>query len=218
MINFDDIKTNSPYFKYLLATLNKNTQSRDNIFLETLNLFNEKPIRILEIGSMTAIDGRWGNGNSTMFWLMYLAKYGGELITTNINQQHLDECKKVVETFETPVNVHYVLRRGEEILEKDNSFDLVYLDGANAAEEMLNQYRMCHDDSYVLCDDFTTKGTIVRNLGLHHKLYVFAGGHQMALFHKKNIQTNVVKNILRNPTDREMSWEAFLATHRIAAK
>jgi predicted O-methyltransferase YrrM len=211
MIDFSDIQTKSPYFKYVLATLGQNTQSRDKIFLEVLNLFNGQPIRILEVGSMTTIDGRWGNGNSTMFWLMYLAKYGGELITTNINPQHLEDCKKVTSTFEPAVNAHYLLERGEKILEKDNAFDLVYLDGAHEAREMLIQYQLCNPDSYVLCDDFTNKGTEVRNLGLFHKLYVFEAGHQMALFHKRKITTNVVTNILRKNGDYEMAWEEFLS-------
>lgn len=200
-------------YKYLCFTRGKHSQTRDWVFEYTLSQFNRSPLPMIEIGCLThRTDGRYGNGNSTMFWAEYIDTYGGEIWTCNNNEEHLSACADVITPTFPDVKIKYVKGDGKQLIEKLNKvmdYKLVYLDGSNDPEETLQQFELSKDRAYVLIDDFNEKGSTVFNKYPNCVLFRFANcGHQMALYHGSITQYKEMNNPI-GQNDVVIPWEDF---------
>ena len=168
--------------EYLNETMAKNL-SRDKIFLDVFKVLNERPIKFFELGTShdDRHQARYGNGWSSMFWCIYIKKNGGELTTCDINQKGLDVCKRLLSEFPN-IKVKYHCGDGLPLL-RNNEYDFIYLDGSDDPNEMLEQISLCNlNKNYILCDDFHTKGILIKEQYPKHRLYRLSNGHEMALF------------------------------------
>lgn len=166
--------------------LTENT--RDKAFIDTLSLLNGRSAKIFELGTSydLADHCRYSAGWSTYFWAKYISEYGGSLVTCDINSNGLLESKKLIEEFN--IDVDFVNENGTLYLQNNSNFDLIYLDGSNDPNDMVNQLSICKhsldNGSVILCDDFHTKGFLVKQTWKDYILYKTSTGHEMALFGK----------------------------------
>jgi predicted O-methyltransferase YrrM len=162
-----------------------NTQpSRDPIFLDVLSKFNNQEINVLEIGCARDLSNpaRFGDGWSSLFWAEYILEHGGSLTCCDINSEALKNAASLLESIN--INKTFIQIDGIELL-KDNNYDLIYLDGSDDPQQMLDQIKLCNlNNSYVFCDDFHTKGILITEKYSNYILYKLKNNHQMALFHK----------------------------------
>ena len=171
------------YYNYWKQSINQHL-SRDPIFLDVLSKFENKPINILEIGCARDLNfqARYGDGWSSLFWADYIKENGGSLISCDINQGSLDNVKSLLENVE--IQFSTILADGSDILKNNNQYDLIYLDGSDCPNQMLDQMKLCDlNRSYVFCDDFNQKGVLVAQEYPQHILYILSNDHRMALFH-----------------------------------
>lgn len=173
------------YYQYWKDSLGKNL-SRDNIFFKVLDNFNEQPINVLEIGGARdiSLNCRYGDGWSSLFWAEYIDRYGGSLKICDISDVSLYNASLLLKSFKDKINIEYLNIDGIDILKENNNYDLIYLDGSDCPIEMYEQFKLCDlKISYIFCDDFNQKGTILSNQNKNHILYRLNNNHQMALFH-----------------------------------
>jgi predicted O-methyltransferase YrrM len=172
------------YYKYFTETLNTQP-SRDPIFLNILSKFDKKSISILEIGCSRSLSdqSRFGDGWSSLFWAKYIMENGGLLKSCDIDIESINNVKILLEN--VPINFSTIVQNGSDLLKEDNNYDLIYLDGSDDPQQMLDQIKLCNlNNSYVFCDDFHTKGILVTEKYSNYILYKLKNNHQMALFHK----------------------------------
>ncbi len=155
--------------------------NRDPIFKELLSFLNGKPANILEIGTMRSIDERSSGGASTFFWAEYIKSYGGNLHVCDTDATSLSFSSNALSGFYDKAT--YYLDIGVNVLKKINKkWDIVYLDGGNDAHEMLEEYQNC-SSRFVLCDDFSDKGLILRLIYPNYRLYKWGfANHELALY------------------------------------
>lgn len=155
--------------------------NRDPIFEEILGLLNKKPANILEIGTMRSIDERSSGGASTFFWAEYIKSFGGKLHICDASSESLDFSGGALKEFYDKAIFH--LNYGINVIKKlAIEWDIVYLDGSNDPREMLEEYEACKA-KYILCDDFFTKGVLLRNKYPNFRLYKWrSSNHELALF------------------------------------
>lgn len=170
--------------------------NRDEVFKTTLNLFEKKPINILEIGAIRDFSpaSRFGDGWSTYFFMDYVEACGGELTIVDKDEGAIMMCEKLVEIH--PLKRHVKIINDLGINQINDSYDLVYLDGGNDVDEMLAEYEKCNKSSLVLCDDFNGKGTLLEKK--HDDFYLFAwenNPHTMALYHSPLFGKKILKPI-----------------------
>ena len=157
--------------------------NRDPIFQEVLNNFIKKPISILEIGSLRDLqNGRAGDGWSTFHFAEYVKNYGGEITVCDIDKGALDSCKMAIDPFYNQINFHH--GDGLTYLKSfsNKRYDLIHLDGSDNPNDMLAEYENAKA-SLILCDDFSTKGILLRQKYPRFRLYRWPGyGHEVALY------------------------------------
>jgi predicted O-methyltransferase YrrM len=184
------------YYQYFKETLNTQL-SRDAIYIDVLSVFDKKPINIFEIGCARDLNknSRFGDGWSSLFWADYVHLYGGQITSCDISPASLENNKILLSDFIAQIKINFILRDGSEILEENNEFDLILLDGSDDPNQMVEQINLCNlNRSYVLCDDFHTKGALLKIHKPKHILYRLKNGHEMALFHN-SIKEFQVKEI-----------------------
>jgi|LUMV01.1.fsa_nt_gb hypothetical protein len=136
--------------------------SRDKVFHEVLKMFNEQPIKILQVGAIETFDPqfRFGSGWSDIFFGDHIKKHGGELTVCDINLDHL--ANSIASASLLGYNVNTMLARAEAVMKPE--YDLYYLDGGNDPEECSEQMDIIKDSScVVLCDDFHIKAALVKD-------------------------------------------------------
>lgn len=176
------------YYQQWKESLSKNL-SRDNIFLDILKTFNNKPINILEIGCARSLSGRYGDGWSSLFWADYILNNGGKLDICDIDPDCIENTKILLSGISNKCSIRFIIEDGLNILkDRSNNYDLIYLDGSDDPNDMVNQIKYCDfAKNKILCDDFHTKGSICRNEYPNHILYKLANGHEMAFFDNSNV-------------------------------
>jgi len=135
---------------------------RDKVFYEVLKMFNEEPIKILQVGAIETFDAqfRFGSGWSDIFFGDYIKKHGGELTVCDINLDHL--ANSITSASLLDYSVHTILARAEAVMKPE--YDLYYLDGGNDPEECSEQMDIIKDSScVVLCDDFYIKAALIKD-------------------------------------------------------
>jgi hypothetical protein len=176
------------YYKYFIETLNTQL-SRDPIFFDVLSKFDNRSISVLEIGCSRNLSdsSRFGDGWSSLFWSKYIMENGGLLKSCDIDIESINNVKILLENI--PIDFSTIVQDGSDLLKENNDYDLIYLDGSDDPQQMLDQMKLCNlNNSYVFCDDFHAKGILVAEEYPNHILYKLNNNHQMALFHK-NIQS-----------------------------
>lgn len=171
------------YYDYWKNSINTQL-SRDPIFLDVLSKFNNQPINVLEIGCARSIDNqsRYGDGWSSLFWADYILQYGGSLLSCDIDTNSINNVKILLD--QIPIKFDTVIEDGSTVLKSKNCYDLIYLDGSDCPNQMLDQIKLCDlKNSYVFCDDFNQKGIMVSKEYPNHILYRLSNNHQMALFY-----------------------------------
>lgn len=170
------------YYDYWKNSINTQL-SRDPIFLDVLSRFNNQPINVLEIGCARSIDSqsRYGDGWSSLFWADYILQHGGSLVSCDIDQISINNVKTLLQSM--PIKFEIIVEDGSQVLMRQNKYDLIYLDGSDCPNQMLDQMKLCDlNNSYVFCDDFNQKGILVSKEYPNHILYRLSNNHQMALF------------------------------------
>ena len=171
--------------QFFFETLLKTRNSRDRIFLYVLDKFNNNPINIFELGAPPSLDenSRYGNGWSTMFWLYYIHNNGGTLLVCDLNQSSLDNFQKMYLSYNKVMSVSSILEDGTFLLKEKSNYDLIYLDGADDPNAMLQQFNLCdYNKNFILCDDWGSKGLDLRKTNIPRISFKLSGGHEMALF------------------------------------
>lgn len=164
-----------------LDEIERNPSARDTVFIDTLNQFNQRPIKILEIGCLRNLNSRAGDGWSSIFWAMYVTKFGGSFSTSNTSSDDISVCKGVIDAIFPKNTFSFSTTDGKKLI--NNEYDLIYLDGGDDPQETLDQFNMCDlNKTYVLIDDYHTKGSRLPQEGLHTR-YEFSNDHRMALYH-----------------------------------
>ena len=166
------------YFRHCINSEN----DRDKIFKSILEKYNQKPINILEIGCARNLDfnAKAGDGWSTLFFAIYINKYGGSLKVVDIDQNSLNNCKIICSDFDF---IKYFQDDGKNHI--NSNYDLIYLDGADDPNQMVEQYKLIdREKTDILCDDWHSKGTKLSELTKDYIIMKANEGHPMAFFHK----------------------------------
>lgn len=135
--------------------------TRDFIFHDCLNKFNNQPINIFQIGAIETFDVRWriGSGWSDIIFGQYISKNGGKLTIVDININNLAHSSYAA----TKLNYEVDLVYGDAINYINDEYNIYYLDGSNDPQETLDQYLKIKDvKSIVIVDDFKIKGTLLK--------------------------------------------------------
>ena len=87
----------------------------------------------------------------------------------DLSTESLGFCMKALSSYYSNACFHY--SSGTDVLKKLNRrWDLVYLDGGENPQEMLHEYE-ASNAKYVLCDDFSTKGLLLKKKYPNFRLY-----------------------------------------------
>jgi hypothetical protein len=171
--------------------------NRDLVFDYTLSLFNEKPIKILEIGTIRdlSLPARASDGWSSFHFLRYINKNYGSLDICDISKAALDNIS-ILNNYKQDkhIDINFNLGEGINFINKD--YDLIYLDGGDSLDEMVDELgKIDLTKQVVLCDDFHTKGQKVKEIYKNHLLFKWVDNqHEMALFHKNINGGTIVLN------------------------
>lgn len=140
---------------------------------------------ILEIGASRSKDPRdlAGDGFADIYWADFLLKHGkGSLTIVEIDPIALDNCKKILSDFIGRIDIKFICDDGLNRIQSER-WSLIYLDGDDDPGSMLQQFE-CIDrvSSYVFCDDFHGKGTLLRDIYKDFILFKVNWLHEMALY------------------------------------
>lgn len=161
--------------------LRTETSARDEVFRTALEYRESAPTKFLEIGCLRDLNGRAGDGWSTLHWADYVEQNGGSLTVCDINSDSLILCKGLIDNFNISSSI--LCCKGEDLAL--NTYDFVYLDGGICPHEALAQFEKCNTETQlILMDDFHTKGVLVNEKYPDKILFRFSNGHLMALYGK----------------------------------
>lgn len=153
-------------FKDLSMWTGYKTIPRDEIFVNVLESFNGKPLRIFQVGAIESLHStyRIGSGWSELFFGDYVKKNGGELTVVDINIDHISHSNFLANNMKYQVFLYVE----DAINIIDESYDIYYLDGADisqtpdAHQQTLNQFKKIENTaSVVIVDDVPTKAELL---------------------------------------------------------
>lgn len=165
----------------------KTRGNRDPIFEDVLSYLNRNPANILEIGCLRehSISSRIGDGWSSYHFANYIDRYGGSLICCDTSESSINNCQKALSDLN--INKQFINKSGTDFLKESQSlsFDLVFLDGSDSAEEMYEQYELTKDRAnFIFCDDFHKKGKILKEKSIPAIVYKWPkNNHELALLY-----------------------------------
>jgi len=165
----------------------KTKGNRDPIFEDVLSYLNNNPANILEIGCLRecSISSRIGDGWSSYHFANYIDQYGGSLICCDTSESSINNCQKALSGLN--INKRFINKSGTDFLKENPffSFDLVFLDGSDSAEEMYEQYELTKGRaSFIFCDDFHKKGRILKEKNIPAIVYKWPkNNHELALLY-----------------------------------
>lgn len=163
--------------------------NRDLVFNDILKHF-QKPITILEIGVSRNLNPsvRGSDGWSSLYFGNHIKEYGGKLISVDLDELAINNCKILCEEIDKEINHDYYIDTGTNVLSKLNNEEInfIYLDGGDDPQEMIDEYDLILSRKYipfVLCDDYHTKGQLIRQKYPIHTLYKWPNNpHEMAFY------------------------------------
>lgn len=182
--------------------------NRDTAINFVLNLFKNKSIGILEVGTTRNLDpySRQADGWATAHFLNYINSYGGGLIITDISEESLANCQTLISEFDVAFEgklkdkVLVLKNTGEKVLSEakekggiEEICELVYLDGGDDPQEMVREFELISRRVVVFCDDFHKKGEALRLKYPEFCLFKWPGSdHEMALYNIPHLNNLVI--------------------------
>lgn len=159
--------------------------SRDPIFQRVENeLLEDKPAKILEIGSIRDPNSKDGDGWSTFYWAEHVEKYGGKIVVCDIDPLAIQTAKEMLSDFIEKIDIQFVVDDGINWIQKEE-WDLVFLDGADDPNHMYEQYKKINrTKTHILCDDFHGKGVRLQQDYVDFVLLPCNHIHLMAMYPK----------------------------------
>lgn len=154
---------------------------RDKFFHEAITHLGGRSARILEVGALRELSphSRFTDGWSSIFWCDYIAKYGGSLDIVDIDISNLNNCRQALEGLAAKIT--FINGDARDYI--SNDYDLIYLDGSDDPNEMLDQFLMIdRSKTIILCDDFNSKGSVLRHRHSDFTLMEDSSGLTMALY------------------------------------
>lgn len=119
---------------------NKQYFSRYLSFLKIIDLiesrFKDKPLNIVETGTMRGYNGQWsgGDGCSSLFWAILAKLTSGHFWTVDISNNNIEECKKFTEQFSNYIT--YTVQDSIQFLRDfDKKIDILYLDSYDTGSD-----------------------------------------------------------------------------------
>lgn len=143
--------------------IDDNSVVRDPLFKEVLESFQEKPIKVFQIGAIESLENKYriGSGWSDMFFGSYIKKYGGMLTIVDMCLNHIANSSFLCNQIGYETN--FILGDANNFI--CPGYDIYYLDGADisyardAYNQTLSQFKKIENtNSVVLVDDVPTKG------------------------------------------------------------
>jgi hypothetical protein len=122
---------------------------RNNSFLKIIEILEEtynEPIVIVETGCIRNIteDSKFGDGWSTLNWCYYAKKTNSKVYVVDINENHLNQSKKIVPPSEF---VEYTQDDSVQYLQTfDKKIDLLFVDSYDYCGDEEN-IKKCHNHS-----------------------------------------------------------------------
>lgn len=171
------------YFQFFKESVG----NRDTVFNYVLEIFGKKPISILEIGCTRNLDhgARMGDGWSSLHFYDYISTNGGQLDIVDLDQSAISICNLLLSSHPNyPNNVTLTVDYGRNLITK--KYDLIYLDGGDDPNEMVEEYELIQKvspNAVILCDDFHAKGSLLRLKYPNYELIKWHGNsHEMAIY------------------------------------
>ena len=150
--------------------LHTNVKLRDPVIRYVLKLFDNKPVKIFQVGAIESLQTqfRWGSGWSDTIFGAYVKELGGVLTVVDIDLDHLANSSFMAERL--GYDIH--LKLGDAIQSISDDYDIYYLDGADGDlgdQQTLEQFKKIeHTNSIVLVDDIQSKAVSLSKY-LKHK-------------------------------------------------
>lgn len=141
----------------------KISSPRDIIFKSILDTYNNRPIKIFQIGAIETLDNplfRIGSGWSDIIFGNYIKSNGGLLNIVDISLDHLANSCLMSMYLEYSINLNH----GDAINYITDVYDIYYLDGSNDPQETLDQFNKVvsfNTKCHIIVDDFSIKGTMI---------------------------------------------------------
>ncbi len=136
--------------------------NRDIIYQYFLNFLGKKPATILEIGAARNLNliCRHSDGWSSIFFAEYVNQFGGEHLVVDISEDSLVNCRTILEGYSD--RTRFIQMDGAQAL-REFEPTAVLLDGSDDPDQMAEQLALIKPHVPVLCDDFQSKGPVVRD-------------------------------------------------------
>lgn len=177
--------------------------NRDGCFNHVLNIFDKKPINILELGCARDFNGRLGDGWSSFHFLEYISNYGGTFTTIDIIEQNVKNCATMLSTHpkfnDLKSNLNFLSGDALTILDDkrfhNENTNLIYLDVSDDPILTIKCFeKMNLDNSVVFVDDFSSKGVILSQKYPNFLEMGWAApiGHKMALYSKNQNKDKIL--------------------------
>ncbi len=140
------------------------TEVRDAIFYDVLSSFNNKPVKIFQVGAIESFASRFrvGSGWSDIIFGKYIREHGGTLTVADIDLDHLANSALAAARLGYLLKISY----GDAIDHIEEGYDIYYLDGADETQDTriggnqqtLEQFKKIENTkSVVIVDDIETK-------------------------------------------------------------
>ena len=166
--------------------------NRDIVFNSIFKNFHN-PITILEIGVSRDLNPavRSSDGWSSLYFTDHTLKFGGKLISVDLDPQAISNCKILCEEPDKTITHEYYTDFGTSILKEKEfeNIDFIYLDGGDDPQEMVDEYELIKTrflspiPPVVLADDFHSKGYLVRQKYPNFFLYKWENNvHEIAMY------------------------------------
>lgn len=117
---------------------------RGESFKNTLTLLHSRiktTPTIVEIGTTRGGygGGPFGDGWATLAWAWYCKKYNGRVYTVDIDKDCIEQCKIITKNYSDVIS--YNVKTGVDFIgEFPEKIDLLYLDGSDDPNEMVDEY------------------------------------------------------------------------------
>ncbi len=162
---------------------------RRPVFNSVLADFCNKPINILEVGSIRIekevdLDG---DGGFSIYACDYVIKNGGSFTSFDLDSNAIDRARVILNDFVGKIDLRLIHDNAEKYLEAYKDFyDLIYLDGSSSNLEALRQLELAlKTKAFILCDDFGDKFVLASKVHTGFRLIQVNSVHQMALYYPK---------------------------------
>jgi len=165
---------------------------RDPVLKYVLDLFNESPVNIFQVGAIESLDSKFriGSGWSDTIFGPYIKKFGGSLVIADIHLDHLAHSYMMSEGMGYETHLKF----GDAMLHISEDYDIYYLDGADGAlgdTQTLEQFKKIENtSSVVLVDDIQSKAVslsaYLKSKNIHFDIHDVGNGGMITIDMRKD--------------------------------